>query len=87
MLRLCVQASNLGWAATRRCKLDGQADVVADHLAPATTPGRRPWRWPWRLLAAPLDLGCWRLAGGADNDEVYTFAFFHYAVAGLRIRF
>jgi hypothetical protein len=28
-----------------------------------------------------------RLEGGADNDEVYTFAFFHYAVAGVRVRF
>jgi hypothetical protein len=23
----------------------------------------------------------------ADNDEVYTFAFFHYAVGGVRVRF
>jgi len=34
-----------------------------------------------------LDLGYRLLEGGADNDEVYTFAFFHYAVAGVRIRF
>jgi hypothetical protein len=33
-----------------------------------------------------LDFGYRLLEGGADNDEVYTFAFFHYAVAGLRIR-
>jgi hypothetical protein len=25
--------------------------------------------------------------GGADNDKVYTFSFFHYAVAGLSVRF
>jgi hypothetical protein len=33
-----------------------------------------------------IDLGYRLLEGGADNDEVYTFAFFHYAVAGVRIR-
>jgi hypothetical protein len=33
-----------------------------------------------------LDLGYRRLEGGADNDEVYTFAFFNYAVAGVRVR-
>jgi hypothetical protein len=27
------------------------------------------------------------LEGGADNDEVYTFSLFHYAVAGLFMRF
>ncbi len=25
--------------------------------------------------------------GGADNDKVYTFALFHYAVVGLSYRF
>jgi len=34
-----------------------------------------------------LDLGYRLLEGGADNDEVYTFSFFHYAVAGVRVRF
>jgi hypothetical protein len=34
-----------------------------------------------------VDLGYRLLEGGADNDEVYTFAFFHYAVAGVRVRF
>ncbi len=34
-----------------------------------------------------LDLGYRLLEGGADNDEVYTFALFHYAVAGVRVRF
>lgn len=37
--------------------------------------------------AIDLDVGYRLLEGGADNDEVYTLAFFHYAVAGLRIRF
>jgi hypothetical protein len=34
-----------------------------------------------------VDVGYRLLEGGADNDEVHTFAFFHYAVAGVRIRF
>jgi hypothetical protein len=34
-----------------------------------------------------VDLGYRLLEGGADNEEVYTFAFFHYAVAGVRLRF
>jgi hypothetical protein len=37
--------------------------------------------------AVDLDVGYRLLEGGADNDEVYTFAFFHYAVAGVRVRF
>ena len=27
------------------------------------------------------------LEGGADNDEVYTFSLFHYAVAGMEVRY
>jgi hypothetical protein len=27
------------------------------------------------------------LEGGADNDTVYTFSLFHYAVAGAELRF
>jgi hypothetical protein len=27
------------------------------------------------------------LEGGADNDEVYTFSLFHYAVGGMEVRF
>lgn len=34
-----------------------------------------------------LDFGYRLLEGGADNDSVYTFALFHYAVAGVRVRF
>ncbi|HEX6272156.1 MAG TPA: hypothetical protein VFZ53_03930, partial [Polyangiaceae bacterium] len=32
-----------------------------------------------------LRLGYRLLEGGADNDEVYSFALFHYAVAGLAL--
>ncbi|MDA3812992.1 MAG: hypothetical protein PF570_01940 [Candidatus Cloacimonetes bacterium] len=34
-----------------------------------------------------LRLGYRILEGGADNDEVYTFSLFHYAVLGLNFRF
>jgi hypothetical protein len=34
-----------------------------------------------------VDLGYRLLEGGADNDEVYTFAFFQSVVAGVRVRF
>jgi hypothetical protein len=34
-----------------------------------------------------LKFGYRILEGGADNDEVYTFALFHYAAVGARIRF
>lgn len=34
-----------------------------------------------------LDLGYRVLEGGADNDEVYTFALIHYAAAGLVLSF
>lgn len=34
-----------------------------------------------------LRAGYRALEGGADNDEVYTFAWFHYVVAGLDMRF
>jgi hypothetical protein len=27
------------------------------------------------------------LEGGADNDEVYTFSLFNYAVVGIEVRF
>ena len=54
--------------------------------------------WCWRFPASgkgvfrvsdrvDVDLGYRLLEGGADNEEVYTFAFFHYAVAGVRVRF
>lgn len=34
-----------------------------------------------------LRLGYRMVEGGADNDEVYSFAWFHYAVVGLRVSF
>lgn len=34
-----------------------------------------------------FDVGYRLLEGRADNDGVYTFAFFHSAVARVRVRF
>jgi hypothetical protein len=34
-----------------------------------------------------LSLGYRTLEGGADNDSVYSFSWFHYAVAGIGVRF
>lgn len=34
-----------------------------------------------------LKVGYRILEGGADNDKVYTFSLFHYAVAGMMVRF
>lgn len=45
-------------------------------------------RAEWRLASrASAFVGYRFLDGGADNDEVYTFATFHYATAGLSLRF
>ncbi len=45
-------------------------------------------RAEWRLARkASAFVGYRFLDGGADNDEVYTFANFHYATAGLSLRF
>ena len=42
------------------------------------------YQWNDRLTAR---LGYRTLEGGADNDSVYTFAWAHYALAGIRYRF
>ena len=42
----------------------------------------------WRARdGIDLRLGYRMLEGGADNDEVYSFAWFHYVVAGLGLTF
>lgn len=42
----------------------------------------------WRVRpGVDLRLGYRMVEGGADNDEVYTFSWFHAAVAGVRIAF
>lgn len=45
-------------------------------------------RAEWRLAGKASAFAGYRfLDGGADNDEIYTFATFHYATAGLSVRF
>jgi len=71
--------------ATPRLALEAEADALA---APQGRAEDVSLKAVLRLDdAVDLDVGYRLLEGGADNDEVYTFAFFHYAVVGLRIRF
>lgn len=73
------------YQATERLALEVEADALA---APQGRAEDVSVKAVLRLTdAIDLDVGYRLLEGGADNDEVYTFAFFHYAVAGLRIRF
>ncbi len=51
----------------------GRAEDVLIALAHSPAPGFQ------------LHLGYRLLEGGADNDEVYTFALLHYAVAGVTV--
>jgi hypothetical protein len=45
-------------------------------------------RAEWRISGKTSAFAGYRfLDGGADNDEVYTFATFHYVTAGLSLRF
>jgi hypothetical protein len=69
---------------------DGPVGLLFDADALAAPQGRAEDV----LLAATWTLredlavyaGYRTVEGGADNDEVYTFAWFHYAVAGVRLR-
>lgn len=73
------------YQATERLALEAEADALA---APQGRAEDVSLKAVLRLTdAIDLDVGYRLLEGGADNDEVYTFGFFHYAVAGLRIRF
>jgi hypothetical protein len=73
------------YQATDRVALEAEADALA---APQGRAEDVSLRAVFRLNdSVDFDLGYRLLEGGADNDEVYTFAFFHYAVAGVRVRF
>ena len=73
------------YQATDRFALELEADALA---APQGRAEDVSLKGVFRLSdRLDLDLGYRLLEGGADNDEVYTFAFFHYAVAGVRVRF
>jgi hypothetical protein len=73
------------YQATDRLALELEADALA---APQGRAEDVSLKGVYRLSdRVELDLGYRLLEGGADNDEVYTFSFFHYAVAGVRVRF
>lgn len=73
------------YQASDRLALEVEADALAAPQGRAEDVSvKAVWRLSDRLEAA---VGYRLLEGGADNDEVFTFAFFHYAVAGLRFRF
>jgi hypothetical protein len=73
------------YRASDRVTLEAEADALA---APQGRAEDVSLKAVFRVSdAVDLDVGYRLLEGGADNDEVYTFAFFHYAVAGVRVRF
>lgn len=73
------------YQASDRFALELEADALA---APQGRAEDLSLKGVWRLSdRVDLEVGYRLLEGGADNDEVYTFAFFHYAVAGVRVRF
>jgi hypothetical protein len=73
------------YQATDRFALELEADALA---APQGRAEDVSLKGVFRLSdRAELDLGYRLLEGGADNDQVYTFACFHYVVAGVRVRF
>jgi hypothetical protein len=72
------------YQATERFALELEADALA---APQGRAEDVSLKGVFRISdRVEVDLGYRLLEGGADNDEVYTFAFFHYAIAGVRIR-
>jgi hypothetical protein len=72
------------YQATPRLALELEADALA---APQGRAEDLSVKGVLRLSdRVDLDFGYRLLEGGADNEEVFTFAFFHYAVAGIRIR-
>jgi len=88
--------TNLGFVPLLNLHVDwrpgnGAVGMVLDADALAAPQGRAEDV----LLAATWDLreglelraGYRTVEGGADNDEVYSFAWFHYFVVGLGIRF
>lgn len=73
------------YQASDRFALELEADALA---APQGRAEDVSIKGVWRLSdRVDADFGYRLLEGGADNDEVYTFALFHYAVAGVRVRF
>ena len=70
---------------------DGDFGVLFDADALAAPQGRAEdvlLAATWRVRKGiDLRAGYRMVEGGADNDEVYSFAWFHYAMAGLGMTF
>jgi hypothetical protein len=72
------------YQASDRFAIELEADALA---APQGRAEDVSLKGVYRLSdAVDLDFGYRLLEGGGDNDSVYTFSMFHYAVAGLRVR-
>jgi hypothetical protein len=72
------------YQASDRFALELEADALA---APQGRAEDVSLKGVYRLSdRVDLDFGYRLLEGGADNDSVYTFALFNYAVAGVRVR-
>lgn len=86
--------TNTGFVPLLNAHLDwrpngGTFGIVLDVDALAAPQGRAAdvllaGTWAFRKQLE-LRVGYRTLEGGADNDEVYSFAWFHYAVLGLKV--
>jgi hypothetical protein len=73
------------WQATSRFAVEAEADAAA---APQGRAIDASLKGVWAVSpGTELQLGLRVLDGGADNDEVVSFATFYYAVAGAAFRF
>lgn len=73
------------WQAAERLALDLEAEGL---VAPQGRAGDVSLRFEWALSpGVAVNAGYRLLEGGADNDEVYNFATFNYAVGGATVRF
>lgn len=73
------------WQAAPRFALEVEADAAA---APQGRAIDASLKGAWAVSPrTELQLGVRVLDGGADNDEVVSFATFYYAIAGIAFRF
>lgn len=77
--------AGIRWEPSTRFALDFETDAAAAPQGRAVDASLRGEFGPWRE-ARPY-VGYRILDGGADNDEVYNFATFQYALVGVSARF
>lgn len=73
------------WRVSPTWKLSLDVDGAWAPQGRAVDASLKAW-WQWRP-GLELGLGYRTIEGGADNDEIYTFAWIHQAVIGLRYDF